>query len=111
MVTNHARVGTPDAVFRALADPTRRAILDSLRRGAEPAGRIAARFEITRPAVSRHLKVLRSAGLVQERRAGRHRIYALQPAPLRHVDRWLEEYRRFWPARLARLKRHVEAHP
>ncbi len=96
------------AVFRALADPTRRAILDTLRTGRRPVGEIAGRFPVSRPAVSRHLRVLRRARLVVEERQGRSRLYALNAEPLRDVDRWLEEYRQFWTARLARLKTFVE---
>jgi len=97
------------AVFRALSDPTRRAILDGLRTGRRPVGEIAARFPVSRPAISRHLRVLRRARLVLEERQGRVRWYALNAEPLRDVDRWLGEYRQFWTARLASLKRFVEA--
>ena len=95
-------------VFGAVSDPTRRAILGALRRRDLSAGEIADRFPISRPAVSRHLRVLRRAGLVTETRQSRSRIYALNPAPLREVDRWLNDYRVFWGARLHDLKRHVE---
>jgi DNA-binding transcriptional ArsR family regulator len=96
-------------VFRALADPTRRAILDTLRSGRRPVGEIAERFPVSRPAVSRHLRVLRRARLVIEERRGRSRLYALNPEPLREVDRWLQEYRGFWTDTLSRLKSYVEA--
>lgn len=92
----------------ALGDPTRRAILDLLRGGERPAGELAARFPISRPAVSKHLRVLREAGLVSERREGRHRLYALDPRPLAELDQWLQTYRTFWAARLLDLKRVVE---
>jgi DNA-binding transcriptional ArsR family regulator len=98
-----------DHVFRALADPTRRAILARLRRGEITAGTIASRFDMSRPAVSRHIRVLRRARLVRERREGRHRLYTLCPEPLRTIDEWLSGYRSFWRIRLAELKRHVES--
>ena|SRR5437867_6264794 len=98
-----------EAVFGALADPTRRAVLDLLRRGSLPAGRIAQAFPVSRPAVSRHLRLLRRARLVEERRHGRHRLYQLNPGPLRAVDAWLNHYRAFWQANLSSLKAFVEA--
>jgi DNA-binding transcriptional ArsR family regulator len=79
-----------------LADPTRRAVLDLLRRGQQPAGQIAKAFPVSRPAISRHLRLLRRAHLVEERREGRHRFYHLNPQPLKEVDFWLEQYRTFW---------------
>jgi len=79
-----------EATFGALADPTRRAVLDLLRRGAQPAGQIARAFPISRPAISKHLRLLRRAHLVEERREGRLRVYQLNPEPLRSVDSWLE---------------------
>src|SRR5262249_5905985 len=98
-----------EATFSALADPTRRAVLELLRRGRQPAGEIARAFPISRPAISKHLRVLRRAHLVEERREGRHRLYQLNPAPLRAVDSWLEQYRSFWTASLENLKAFVEA--
>ncbi len=97
-----------EAAFSALADPTRRAVLDLLRQGSQPAGRIAREFPISRPAISRHLRLLRRAHLVQEQRQGRNRFYRLNPQPLQAVDRWLEQYRSFWQANLAGLKAFVE---
>jgi DNA-binding transcriptional ArsR family regulator len=87
-------------VFDAIADPTRRTILDALRRRERSAGEIARLFPVSRPAVSRHLRVLRRAGLVKERRVAQSRLYSLDPAPLRQVERWLEQYRVFWATRL-----------
>jgi DNA-binding transcriptional ArsR family regulator len=92
-----------------LADPTRRAVLDLLRRGAQPAGQIASAFPLSRPAISKHLRLLRRAHLVSERRERRHRVYQLNPEPLRAVDSWLEQYRMFWAASLNNLKAFVEA--
>ena len=98
-----------EAAFSALADPTRRAVLDLLRAGTRPAGEIARAFPVSRPAISKHLRILRRAHLVEERREGRHRLYQLNPEPLKAVDTWLEQYRSFWSANLASLKSFVEA--
>jgi DNA-binding transcriptional ArsR family regulator len=95
-------------VFHAVADPTRRAILDRLRGGGVAVAELAAGFDMTRPAVSKHLRVLRDADLVREERDGRRRVYQLTPGPLLDVSQWVESYRRFWPANLASLKRHLE---
>ncbi len=97
------------AVFAAIADPTRRAILDAIRSEERSAGDIADLFPVSRPAISRHLRVLRQAGLVRERRAAQSRFYRLDPAPLRDVDRWLDAYKVFWAARLQSLKRVAES--
>ena len=103
-----ARTPAHADVFRAVADPTRRAILDRLREGTAPVNDLAAGFRMSRPAVSKHLRILRQAALVRERRAGRQRIYELQPAPLRDVGAWIESYRSFWQSNLEALKRFVE---
>jgi DNA-binding transcriptional ArsR family regulator len=97
------------ATFSALADPTRRAVLDLLRQGSQPAGRIAQAFPVSRPAISKHLRLLRRAHLVREHREGRHRFYELNPAPLKAVDSWLEQYRTFWQTSLTSLKTFVES--
>ena len=99
---------SPEAAFGALADPTRRAVLDLLRRGSLPAGRIAQAFPVSRPAISKHLRLLRRAQLVRERREGRHRFYHLNPAPLKTIDAWLNRYRVFWQTSLTTLKAAVE---
>jgi DNA-binding transcriptional ArsR family regulator len=98
-----------EITFQALADPTRRGVLDLLRRGSQPAGVIAGSFPVSRPAISKHLRLLRRAHLVREHREGRNRVYQLNPEPLRAVDTWLEHYRSFWSASLANLKAFVEA--
>lgn len=98
-----------EAAFQALADPTRRAVLDLLRKGSHPAGRIASAFPVSRPAISKHLRLLRRAHLVREHREGRNRVYELNPEPLRAVDSWIEQYRVFWTASLNNLKAFVEA--
>lgn len=100
-----------EATFHALADPTRRAVLDLLRQGSQPAGQIAQAFPVSRPAISKHLRLLRRAHLVQEHREGRHRLYRLNPEPLKAVDSWLGQYRTFWQANLAGLKTFIEQEP
>jgi len=95
-------------VFQALADPTRREILAILRDGALSAGELARQFPVSRPAVSRHVRVLRDAGLVRQSREKQMLRYSIDPAPLAAIDRWLNDYRVFWGARLHDLKRHVE---
>ncbi len=95
-------------VFRAIADPTRRAILDRLRVGPAPVNELAADFEQSRPAISKHLRVLRETRLVTEERVGRERLYALNPAPLAKAAAWLEGYRVFWQRNLNALKRYLE---
>jgi DNA-binding transcriptional ArsR family regulator len=89
--------------LEALADPTRRTIVELLADGDRSAGQLAAQFETSRPAVSRHLRVLREQGLVQAREDGRRRIYSLDPAPLAELDEWLARYRSFWTNRLDAL--------
>ena len=98
--------------FHAVADPTRRAILDRLRRGDAPVAELAAGFAMSRPAVSRHLRVLREARLVRERRGGtdaRQRVYQITPAPLRDVVEWAACYQDFWRSGLGRLKHRLES--
>jgi DNA-binding transcriptional ArsR family regulator len=96
-----------NAVFAALASPLRRELLDLLRAGERNAGELAAAFAVSRPAVSQHLAVLQQARLVEERRAGRHRVYALRAGPLRAVTDWLGPYQDFWTERLDALGRHL----
>lgn len=96
-------------VFSAIADPTRRGILDALRYDELSAGAIAEQFPVSRPAVSRHLRILRAAGLVRERKVAQSRLYSLDPNPLRSVDQWLSAYKIFWSARLHDLKRVAES--
>ena len=96
-----------DAAFAALADPTRRRVLELLADRELSAGEIAAAFTVSRPAVSRHLRVLRDAGLVRARPDAQRRVYGLDPAPLRELDAWLERYRSFWADRLDQLEDHL----
>jgi DNA-binding transcriptional ArsR family regulator len=91
----------------ALADPTRRGIVALLAGGERPAGEVARAFPVSRPAVSRHLRVLRDAGLVRSRTDGRRRLYALDPGPLRELDAWLEPYRDLWAQRLDALDTEI----
>lgn len=98
----------PD-VFRSIADPTRRAILDRLRGGPAPVNALASDFSQSRPAISKHLRVLREARLVTEERAGRERVYQISPRPLQTVAGWVEGYRSFWLGSLNNLKRMLEA--
>jgi len=105
---NRSVTYSAQATFHALADPTRRAVLDLLRAGAQPAGQIAELFPVSRPAISKHLRQLRKARLVVEHRRGRHRLYQLNPEPLKAVDSWVEHYRRFWQMNLSSLKTFVE---
>jgi DNA-binding transcriptional ArsR family regulator len=102
------RVAASTDVFRAIADPTRRAILDRLRGGHVHVNALAAEFEQSRPAISKHLKVLKDARLVHETRVGRERLYQLDPAPLQRIAGWIEGYRAFWATSLDNLKRHLE---
>lgn len=101
--------GRPSTAFGAIAHPIRRAILDQLRDEELAAGELAARFQVSRPAVARHVRVLRQAGLIRERRRAQSRLYRLEPRALAEVDRWLAPYRLFWAARLGDLKRAVES--
>ena len=96
------------AVFRAIADPTRREILDLLRAGPCTVGDIAANFRTSRPAVSKHLRVLRSVGLVATKPDGTARVCQLNARPLRAVGEWIRDYEVFWSDSLRSLKRYVE---
>jgi DNA-binding transcriptional ArsR family regulator len=89
--------------LEALADPTRRRIVELLAEGDRNAGELAAEFDVSRPAVSRHLRVLRERGLVQARELGTQRLYSLSPEPLAELDAWLTRYRSFWSKRLDAL--------
>lgn len=95
---------TADHLFTALASPARRRLLRLLLdEGDQPAGRLAEHFDMSRPSVSEHLKVLKDAGLVAESRKGRERHYRLEPAPLMELRDWLTPYERFWREKLAGL--------
>ncbi|MGT2462052.1 ArsR/SmtB family transcription factor [Sinomonas atrocyanea] len=92
-----------DHVFAALAHPVRRDLLAALLEGAQTAQALADRYEMARPSVAEHLKVLRGVGLVSERQAGRNRYYSLTPEPLALLRAWLEPYEDFWRGRVPRL--------
>jgi len=99
-------------VFEAVSDPTRRQILERLRdAGPLSLSEIAEPLPMTRQAVTKHLNLLCDAGLVKVRWAGRVRLHALDPGPLKEVDAWLEPYSAFWDEALARLERHLEESP
>jgi DNA-binding transcriptional ArsR family regulator len=99
------------SAYGALAEPHRREILDLLREGERPAGELVERLALSQPGVSKHLKVLREAGLVTVRADGKRRLYALRVEPLAEVDAWLARYRAFWSERLDDLERHLEDNP
>ncbi|TAJ71133.1 MAG: ArsR family transcriptional regulator [Phenylobacterium sp.] len=94
--------------FEAVAEPSRRAILDILRAGERPAGDLVAALALSQPGVSKHLKLLREAGLVSVRADGQRRLYRLQPQGLKELEAWLAPYRHFWADRLAALGDHLE---
>jgi len=96
-----------EAVLRALADDSRRTILEALAGGPATAGELAALLPIARPGVSRHLRVLREAGLVEVHQEAQRRIYGLRPEPLAEVDEWLNRYRALWEHRLDALHTEV----
>lgn len=96
-----------EAVLRALADESRRTVLEALANREATAGELAALLPIARPGVSRHLRVLREAGLVEVRQQAQQRIYSLRPQPLAEVDEWLGQYRALWEQRLDALHTEV----
>jgi len=96
-----------EAVLRAVADESRRTLLERLADGPATAGDLAAMLPIARPGVSRHLRVLREAGLVEVRREAQHRVYGLRPEPLADVEDWLGRYRARWEQRLDALHTEV----
>ena len=94
--------------FAALADPTRRVILERLSRGEATPGELASPLRITWPAVTKHLRVLERAGLLQRRREGRNHVLRLEAKPIKHADAWITTYRRFWEGSLDALADHLE---
>lgn len=95
------------AVLEVIAEPTRRRILDAVRGGERSVGELVEQVGMRQPGVSRHLRVLRDAGLVEVRRDAQRRLYRLRPEPLMELDAWLEPYRAEWTARLDSLERHL----
>jgi DNA-binding transcriptional ArsR family regulator len=106
-----AKTSATDRVFGALANPTRRDILDLLLDGPRPVQDIAEHFDMARPSVSEHLKVLLDAGLVTETRNGRNRYYGVQAEPLHDLLRWLSPYERFWRGKLTALRGILDDQP
>jgi DNA-binding transcriptional ArsR family regulator len=94
--------------LQVLAEPSRQAILDLLRDGELPVGELTARLRMSQPAVSKHLRVLRDAGLVGVRADAQRRLYRIRPEPLAELDAWLAPYRKFWSANLDRLEEHLD---
>jgi DNA-binding transcriptional ArsR family regulator len=98
-------------IFQAIADPTRRAILDQLRDGEQSVKQLAEPFDMSMPAISQHLQVLGEAGLVQVRKVGRQRLYRLNPEPLKEVSEWVNPYEQFWQEKLDALGKYLEENP
>jgi DNA-binding transcriptional ArsR family regulator len=96
------------STFDVLAEPTRRRILDLLIEHELPVGDLVATLDISQPGVSKHLRVLREAGLVEARTDAQRRIYRVRPEPLAEIDAWLEPYRRLWAGTLDALERHLD---
>jgi DNA-binding transcriptional ArsR family regulator len=97
--------------FEVLAEPRRREILDLLRTGERPVGELVERLTLTQPTVSKHLKVLREAGLVEVRHDAQRRWYRLRAQPLAEIDAWLAPFRQYWEGRLDALERHLDEMP
>ncbi|HVA06661.1 MAG TPA: metalloregulator ArsR/SmtB family transcription factor [Acidimicrobiales bacterium] len=94
--------------FEVLAEPNRRLILDLLLKSERPVGDLVDAMEVSQPAVSKHLRVLRDAGLVESRTDAQRRIYRIRTEPLQAIDEWLDPYRRLWAGRLGALAKHLE---
>jgi DNA-binding transcriptional ArsR family regulator len=94
--------------LQALGEPNRQAILELLRDGERPVGELVEQLGISQPAVSKHLRALREAGLVDSRADAQRRLYSITPAPLAELDEWLDGYRKLWDRSLDRLERHLE---
>jgi DNA-binding transcriptional ArsR family regulator len=101
----------PMSVFELIAEPNRRLILDLLCVSERPVGELVERLELSQPAVSKHLRVLRDAGLVDVRADAQRRVYRVRPEPLRALDEWLAPYRRMWSSSLDELERHLDSMP
>lgn len=97
------------SVFAVLAEPNRRRILDLLDSAEQPVGKLVEQLDLSQPAVSKHLRILREAGLVEVRGDAQRRLYRVRPEPLRAIDDWLVPYRRMWASRLDDLERHLDA--
>jgi DNA-binding transcriptional ArsR family regulator len=99
------------SVFNVVAEPSRRQILDLLGESERPVGELVDRLGLTQPAVSKHLRILREAGLVEVRGEAQRRLYSVRPEPLRAIYEWLAPYRRMWAASLDELERHLDTMP
>src|SRR5579859_7039963 len=99
---------TPLTTFQALSEPSRQAILDLLRDGERPVGDLVDRLPLSQPAVSKHLRVLKQAGMVEVRIEGQRRLYRIRPEPLAELDAWLDSYRQLWTTHLDRLEDHLD---
>ena len=100
-----------EAAFEVLAEPNRRRILDLLRVAERPVGDLVAELAVSQPAISKHLRILREAGLVDVRSDAPRRLYRVRAEPLRAVQEWLEPYRQLWESRLDDLEQHLDAMP
>jgi DNA-binding transcriptional ArsR family regulator len=100
-----------DAVFQAISEPMRRAMLDLLAGGELSVGELVDRFDVTQPAISHHLRILREARLVKTRKLGRQRLYCLHARPLREIHDWIAHYERFWADKLSTLGEHLRRNP
>jgi len=96
------------SALQVLGEPSRQAILDLLRDGERPVGELVDQLSLSQPAVSKHLRVLKEAGLVEARADGQRRLYRIRPEPLAELDDWLAPYRRLWEAHLDRLEEHLD---
>jgi DNA-binding transcriptional ArsR family regulator len=107
MIAIMSTIAQPYDVFSAISDPVRRRILDMLREGEKAVTELLAPFKISQPAVSKHLRILREAGLIRARQNGRKRIYALRAERLKRVDDWVAQYEVFWDEKLINLGRYL----
>ena len=99
------------ASFEVIAEPNRRRILELLREGERPVGELVGQLKVSQPAVSKHLRILRQAGLVEVRSERQRRLYRVRSEPLREMYEWLHQYRRLWESRLDKLEQHLDAMP
>lgn len=106
-----SRMRASSDIFHAIADPTRRAIIDLLQEDDRPVWDLARSFKMSQPSLSQHLRVLRDVGLVRQRKSGRERRYGLRPAGLRPVAEWVAQYERFWQHKLGSLGEHLRNRP
>ncbi len=109
LIVQGMQTAAEDRIFQALADPSRRAIFESLTRGEAAVKDLTARFDISQPAVSQHLGALKAAGLVDSRREGRCVYYRVEPRGLKPLVDWITHYRAFWTERVGRLERLLES--